>query len=92
MQCYINNLCNQTAYGAVLHTFMTVDFSQYLVYHNIPLLSMDVLVISSHSTEDTLLHWWLSNSVPALSSKYVVILLNGFYRPDKLEMGDSKYA
>ena len=53
---------------------------------------MDVLVISHISTEDTLLHWWLSNSVPALSSKYVVTLLNGFYRTDKLEMGDSKYA
>ena len=53
---------------------------------------MDVLVFSSHSTEDTLLHWWLSNSVPALSSKYVVTILNGFYRTDILEMGGSKYA
>ena len=53
---------------------------------------MDILVISSHSTENTLVHWWLSNSVPALSSKYVVTLLNVFYRTDILEMGDSKYA
>ena len=38
---------------------------------------MDAVMFNSHSTEYTLFHWWFSYSVPVLSSKHMVAIVNG---------------